>query len=306
MPIAFQLPRGTRVVFDRSAFHGEGFDLLRSSRLLELASCGYLRVYHPWALLEETVKLETTGKPGHPELMRVQSAFLLSICEGLLRRIPEAIYAELRGHVSSCLHMTVGEDHFVCDAFRRIVAGEGQPADRDYALGELRKHENRKLGFGEVRDRIYAESLRKVTAIDAPPVEHLRSPRVFEWFWSNRGVEIGADFVRTKLPLYSRCGADEADELAERWAAGTHAYPITTTHARAIAYLFYTARVGPRRNHDKNDMEDLNYVTSALAAEVLVTADRRFMTSCFGAVHGETGPRLVYPEQFIAGIESVP
>ena len=51
-----------RVIFDRSAFHGERFESLRTSPLHKLVAAGAVTVIHTPIFLEETVA--TFGKTG--------------------------------------------------------------------------------------------------------------------------------------------------------------------------------------------------------------------------------------------------
>ena len=46
-----------KIIFDRSAFHGEDFDLLKSSRLSELVRKREVLVFHTMVLLEETLRM---------------------------------------------------------------------------------------------------------------------------------------------------------------------------------------------------------------------------------------------------------
>jgi hypothetical protein len=45
-----------RILFDRSAFHKERFDLLQQSRLLQLTQDGKVLVFYTTVLIEETVR----------------------------------------------------------------------------------------------------------------------------------------------------------------------------------------------------------------------------------------------------------
>ena len=65
-----------KIIFDRSAFHGEDFDLLKSSRLSELVREREVLVFHTMVLLEETLRMIEA----HEDELKRQWPFLRSIC----------------------------------------------------------------------------------------------------------------------------------------------------------------------------------------------------------------------------------
>lgn len=71
-----------KIIFDRSAFHGERFDLLERSRLPVLVGTGKILVYHTTNVIDETFQMAKSNKPGAKDELRRQWPFLKSICNG--------------------------------------------------------------------------------------------------------------------------------------------------------------------------------------------------------------------------------
>jgi hypothetical protein len=68
------------VIFDRSAFHGERFDLLSASALRTCCCNRKLSVAHTPIFLEETMRMY--GNLRRREQLRQQLPFILDICNG--------------------------------------------------------------------------------------------------------------------------------------------------------------------------------------------------------------------------------
>src|SRR5579862_6730198 len=83
-----------RVIFDRSSFHGERFELLRASPIGECQRRGLLTVYHTEIFFNET--LEAGISQGAKGDWREHLGFALDICDGGLFLTKEPIWrAEL-------------------------------------------------------------------------------------------------------------------------------------------------------------------------------------------------------------------
>jgi len=70
--------RAYKITFDRSAFHGNNFDLLSKSPLPRVISNSKLTVFHSPVFLEETIRLHRKN----PDELRKQLPFILEICNG--------------------------------------------------------------------------------------------------------------------------------------------------------------------------------------------------------------------------------
>ena len=70
-----------KVIFDRSAFHGDRFDLLKGSRLSQVVQEREIFIYHTAVFLEETFRMIDSTKQTTKETSE-QWPYLLSICNG--------------------------------------------------------------------------------------------------------------------------------------------------------------------------------------------------------------------------------
>jgi hypothetical protein len=72
-----------KIIFDRSAFHRERFDLLKGSRLSQLVQERKVLVYHTAVFLEETLRMALCKKQRAKDELRRQWPFVASICNGV-------------------------------------------------------------------------------------------------------------------------------------------------------------------------------------------------------------------------------
>jgi hypothetical protein len=70
-----------KVIFDRSAFHGDRFDLLKSSRLSQLVQEREVFIYHTAVFLEETFRMIDSSRQNVKDELRRQWPYLRSICK---------------------------------------------------------------------------------------------------------------------------------------------------------------------------------------------------------------------------------
>jgi hypothetical protein len=71
-----------KIIFDRSAFHRNRFDLIKGSRLSQLTEEGKILVFHTTVFLEETIHMTRSGKQNAKAELKRQWPFLRSICNG--------------------------------------------------------------------------------------------------------------------------------------------------------------------------------------------------------------------------------
>ena len=71
-----------KVIFDRSAFHRERFDLLKGSHLSELVQEREILIYHTAEFLDETLRMADSARQDRKDELKRQWPFLQSICNG--------------------------------------------------------------------------------------------------------------------------------------------------------------------------------------------------------------------------------
>src|SRR5712692_7539370 len=98
--------RPMRVIFDRSAFHGENFKVLIESPLREFVAHDQISIFHTPSFLEETV-LSYGSKAGSQE-WKSHLTFAVEVCNGgIFLPKDEIWHSELvrdHGHAAQHLH----------------------------------------------------------------------------------------------------------------------------------------------------------------------------------------------------------
>jgi hypothetical protein len=72
-----------KIIFDRSAFHRERFDLLKASHLSELVQERKILVYHTSEFLDETLRMVDSERQDRKDELKRQWPFLQSSAFGL-------------------------------------------------------------------------------------------------------------------------------------------------------------------------------------------------------------------------------
>ena len=154
-----------RVIFDRSAFHGQTFDQLFQSRLKWLSKNGVLQVIHTPIFIEETLRF-SQAEP--TEYMR-QVPFIVEICNGGVFLDKDDIWDQelLLGKGSRAEHFLPSINQ--AELFRVMTSGdlsEAFQATVDERTDHFKKRQNQKKLFGEMRSN-FAKNI-KATAKPFP------------------------------------------------------------------------------------------------------------------------------------------
>ena len=137
-----------RIIFDRSAFHKERFDLLQGSPLLQLTKERKVLVFHTSVFIEETVRM---CQSRNEELKR-QVPFLLSICNGGWFRpllfsslvAPKSVcWEELEG-TKSCPLIHYFLRRQIESRLRKLIEGSGALPELDQAAAVWQENEQKK------------------------------------------------------------------------------------------------------------------------------------------------------------------
>jgi hypothetical protein len=76
-----------KIIFDRSAFHRERFDLLKASHLSELVQVRKILIYHTAEFLDETLRMADSERQDRKDELKRQWPFLQSSAFGLFGRV---------------------------------------------------------------------------------------------------------------------------------------------------------------------------------------------------------------------------
>lgn len=284
-----------RVIFDRSAFHGDDFQRLKGSRLETLCRHGLIRVFHTPIFLEET--LDMYGTKQHE--MWCQLPFVLGICNGgIFRPIRKIWHDELvrnRGLGARILWNAKERRRFE-NALQRGYTSDGHwidwvatASERDDKHG---KKANQKQTYGEVRQEL--PKLLKEKGHQQP----LASCQYI-------------DYRKSELDIYGRAVIESQVHsknnlaLQDRWSRHKERFPFMTAFTDGFIYAGYYAAIKQNSPIDRNAQADYEHMTYLHHADILVSADARFQRDAFMELWEPRGKVLYTPEEFIQFIDQL-
>ncbi len=285
-----------RVIFDRSAFHGERFETLARSPLLQLVRGDRIRVFHTPVFIEET--LATFGSAGPTGDWRKHLALALQICNGGIfdektdiwrREIVQGHGRKARYLLTERLRKHGSKTHLMqrlSDAVRNGDLNKEWGDTQSMRDESHRKKKNQKALARDIRAEI-SNALRegRITApICTASFKHFRD----------------SELVRTGRHLMRLVDIRRQALLADQWERCPGRYPFYSAFVEGILYSVHHAAVEHNKPIDDNaqgDFEQLAYLTWA---DMIVSDDTRFLRDAFEAAWRPRGKRLETSESFAA------
>jgi len=280
-----------RVTFDRSAFHGQNFERLQHSQLEAVCRRGIIQVFHTPVFLEET--FDMFAVEANREELRRQLPFILRIANGgMFRTIREIWHDELvqnRGPNVRLLWTQRERREFEeriqhaplkSDAWGYWAATAGERDDK-----QLKKN-NQKEAYRDAREGLTARLRAN---------GHQRPLSSYQF----------ADHLASELDLYGRTiiGSQIPSKntlaLQNQWSRNKKRYPFVTGFVEGFAYAGYYAAIKQNSPLDRNAQADYEQMTYLRAADILVSADTRFLSEAFDALWKPRGKVLMSPDHFI-------
>jgi hypothetical protein len=291
-----------RVIFDRSAFHGERFRVLQKSRLGQLVRHGAIQVYHTPIFIEETIA--AFGSQGAAGEWREHLAFALDICNGGFFLEKQEIWQEeiVRGHRATAMRLLparrnrYGSASDLKKRLRELVrngdlSAEWQGTEQDRDESHRKKIEQRRIA-GLMRRDIEAARRdgRLLMPLDAARFEDTISQ---DLVFAGRLLMRHVDEVRCKV-------------LAEKWATRPMEYPFYTAFVEGFLYHQFHALIKHNKKIDSNAQGDYEQLIYLLWADVFVSNDITFLRDAFNEIWAPRGKRLETAESFAALLENPP
>jgi hypothetical protein len=279
-----------RILFDRSAFHKERFDLLQQSRLLQLTQDGKVLVFYTTVLIEETVRMIASKKEDVRSEIKRQWPFLCSICNG--------------GYFKPLLFGQAPRLTSVChDELNGVLKGSDGP-----------------LVAPEVRDGVQVKLNGLIE--EGKPLQELDDARpIYDINWQktqqSRAVLSGlrvkpvtgkaetfAQYYQSEAELYAsrsihHMALDLPDIKLKGWRRNPQKFPHFTDFVELYTCVHYDAQRNQNARLDTNWLGDAEQLCFLEDADVIVSSDETFMKRAFEELWKPRGKRMLTPEEFV-------
>lgn len=284
------------VIFDRSAFHGEYFEMLRRSYLEVACRRGLIRVSHTQIFLAETLAMY--DRPATRAELLEQLPFTLSIANGgVFRPLGDILHDELvRGlgphsRVLCSPAELAGFDQMANDPSSSGTywnAWLATVGERDEAY---RKKTVQKQVYGEIRQGL-GDALKGLG--HRQPLSNYR----FEDHLDRTLEENGRVIIGSQVPSKNNLA------LQNRWAKDMVRYPFMTAFAQGFAYAGYYAAIQPGKI-DRNAQPDYEQMLFLQHADILVSRDAGFLRDAFMTLWKPRGKVLMTPDEFLTFVNHI-
>lgn len=281
-----------RIIFDRSAFHGDCFDDLIASPLGRKVAGNRVTVFHTPIFIDET--LSTLGSSRAGDRWRDELKFCADICNGGVFLTKDDIW------------------------HNELVCGDGPDARRTFPDRRTRRYER------SLEDIL--ETLRTVAATDdlSGPWEagRLEREKTYRKKDGQHGLfrearttyseklRLGAnpwqswaevrrtDLLPTGRSMVKLVSKRHAAKLADIWAQRPDYFPFYTAFIEGMLYSLYYAMTEQNSKLDRNAQADYEQLAYLVWADVIVSNDQSFLTKAFDAIWRPRGKHLYSSQQF--------
>lgn len=285
-----------RIIFDRSAFHGEDFEMLMKSKLEMLCKHNAVLVFHTPVFLDET--LEMYGNEKSREEMRRQLPFILRIANGGFFRFTQEIWhdelVKNRGQQTRVL-MNPKE----LAKFNRELQ-QGPMSDNNWLGWDLSRGERDEIRLKkETQRQTYAQVRRDISEFHREGKLSLKSSE-----------HSFPTFLNSEIDRYGRAiigglKIGNSSVLQNQWSRNKERYPYVTAFAEGFVYASYYAAAKHNQPIDKNAEADFTHMSYLNHADVLVSADMRFLREAFAELWKPRHKTLFTPIEFVQFIEKL-
>jgi hypothetical protein len=288
-----------RVILDRSAFHGERFDLLNASPLRRLTSAGVVEVYLTPVFLNETL---TAYGSRSPVRWQHHLAFALDVCNGGIFLDKNDIWREElvmgRGPFARRLLPERASKRY--DSRPELVAvlraaAETGDLDRLWIDSKIERDEsyNKSVNQQEISEGIRKEAKARL-GTKPTPTDLAGYP--FKKFRRTELIRTGRHLMSVVTPRRPRT-------LAHQWALAPLRFPYYTAFVDGFLYNGYYAALEQRERIDRNAQADYEQLAYLTWADLVVSNDASFFTHAFDAIWRGRGKRLESAETFVKLLE---
>ena len=290
-----------RIIFDRSAFHGDNFTALVNSPLRKLVAAGRVSVCHTQVFLDETIT--AYGSQRASDDWKTHLAFAVDICSGIYLDKEEIWGNELvRGQGPHARHLLPNKPTKNYDSLPRILERLRRVAES----GDLRKEwlesaaEREETQTKRNNERGIALGIRSEIAdvLKARGFTGRLGDYTFSQFRKTGFLRVGKRFMSLVDPR-------RGDFLACQWAMCPTRFPYYSAFVEGVLYSIYYAGFEHNQTIDRNAQADFEQLAYLLWADVVVSNDERFFRSAFEALWKPRGKRLESAQSFAALLTAI-
>jgi hypothetical protein len=294
--------RTLRVIFDRSAFHGDNFAALENSRLRKAVAADLVTVFHTPVFLDETIM--AYGAREASDEWKAHLAFAVDVCNGGIFLAKEEIWRNelVRGEGQNGRHLLPMTPNKNSDSLPRVLQ-----TLRDVAnSGDLR---NAWLASRAEREETQAKKTNQ-KGIFRDVREEIAQAKRDGRLRGNQKEYPFAAFLKSELLRTGRLFMGVVDEkragaLACQWAQNPERYPYYTAFIEGALYSGYFAMIEQNLALDRNAQADYEQLAYLLWADVVVSNDEKFFRSAFQTIWAPRGKRMESAESFAALLRAI-
>ena len=291
-----------RVIFDRSAFHGDNFSALVNSSLRKLVAAGRVSVFHTQVFLDETIS--AYGSPRASDDWKAHLAFAVDVCNGGIFLDKEEIWRNelVRGEGPSARYLLPKRPNKNYDSFPRLLQRLRQVAES----GDLRKEWLESAAEREDAQQKRNNQRGISLSIRSEIAEDLKA-RGFKGKLSDYPfLELKkSGFIRLGKSFMTLVDRRRAETLACQWAMSPTRFPYYSAFIEGVVYSVYYAGFEPNQRVDRNAQADFEQLAYLLWADVVVSNDERFFSSAFETLWKPRGKRLESAQSFCALLSAI-
>ena len=287
-----------RVILDRSAFHGERFDLLNASPLRHLTSARIVEVYLTQVFLNETLTAYGSRKP---VAWRQHLAFALDVCNGGIFLDKYDIWREelVMGRGPFARRLLPERESKRYDSRPEVVAllraaAETGDLDRLWIDSKIERDEsyNKSVNQQEISERIRKEAKAR---LGAKPTQADLAGYPYKQFRRTELIRTGRHLMSVVTP--------RPRTLANQWALAPLRFPYYTAFVDGFLYNGYYAALEQGKRIDRNAQADYEQLAYLTWADLVVSNDASFFTHAFDAIWKGRGKRMESAESFVKLLE---
>jgi hypothetical protein len=282
-----------KVIFDRSAFHGARFDLLRAAPIDELRRKALIEVVHSPILIEESFL--AFGSPRDTR-WREHLDFLADHCDGIFLHKEHIWHEEFvcgLGTFARHFHPPSASRRY--SSFGQIITAIREKArtgdlslewrlssaerDSDYQKKQ-RERENSKQIRDEVAKKVRELGLR--VDYSAYPFEQLRK---------RCRIEIG-------IKMIGAVSESHVARISAMWASNPDRFPYFSAFIDGYLFSVFVAAARPGSAIELNVQADFEHLSYLSWADLVVSNDAGFFSDAFDTIWLPRGKRRMTAEEF--------